>query len=81
MGYDICKEIRSLGDLMYEFHAKENASLLGQGKIDFKKVRAALDEIGYRGWIQIEGAVPPGQPVLESYQANLKFLRGILATE
>jgi L-ribulose-5-phosphate 3-epimerase len=81
MGYDICKEIRSLGDQICEFHAKENGTLLGQGKIDFKKVRAALDDIGYVGWIQIEGAVPPGQPVLESYQANCRFLRGILATE
>ena len=47
--------------------------------IDFQKVRAAMDDIGYRGWIQIEGAIPEGKPLLESYQANCKFLRGILA--
>ena len=47
--------------------------------MDFHKVRAALDDIGYRGWIQIEGALPPGQPLLESYQANCRFLRGVLA--
>ena len=80
MGYDICKEIRNLGEHICEFHAKENGALLGHGKIDFKKVRAALDVIGYRGWIQIEGAVPPGQAVLESYPANCKFLREILST-
>ncbi len=80
MGYDICREIRLLGkERICEFHFKENGSLLGQGKIDFKKVRAALDDIGYSGWIQIEGAVPPGKQILESYQANCKFLRGILA--
>jgi sugar phosphate isomerase/epimerase len=79
MGYDICREIRLLGkERICEFHFKENGSLLGQGKIDFKKVRAALDDIGYSGWIQIEGAVPPGKQILESYQANCKFLRGIL---
>ncbi len=80
MGYDIYHEIRRLGrKRICEFHFKENGSLLGQGKVDFKKVRAALDDIGYRGWVQIEGAVPPGKPMLESYQANCKFLRGILA--
>ena len=80
MGYDIYKEIRQLGrDRICEFHAKENGSLLGQGKVDFKKVRAALDDIGYTGWIQIEGAVPPGKGMLESYQANCKFLRETLA--
>jgi L-ribulose-5-phosphate 3-epimerase len=78
MGYDIGKEIRKLGHRICEFHAKENGALLGQGKIDFHKVRAALDDIGYRGWIQIEGAVPPGKPMLESYQANCKFMRAIL---
>ena len=54
-GYDIYKEIRKLGKRICEFHAKENGSLLGQGKVDFHKVRAALDDIGYRGWMQIEG--------------------------
>ena len=78
MGYDICAEIRKLGSRICEFHAKENGALLGQGKIDFHRVRAAIDEIGYRGWIQIEGAVPPGRPMLESYQANCRFMRKIL---
>ncbi len=78
-GYDIYKEIRALGKRICEVHAKENGALLGQGKVDFQKVRAALDDIGYRGWVQIEGAVPPGKPMLESYQANCKFLRGVLA--
>jgi L-ribulose-5-phosphate 3-epimerase len=78
-GYDIYKEIRQLGKRICEFHAKENGSLLGQGKVDFHKVRAAIDDIGYSGWIQIEGAVPDGKPMLESYQANCQFMRGILA--
>jgi L-ribulose-5-phosphate 3-epimerase len=78
-GYDIYQEIRHLGKRICEVHAKENGALLGQGRVDFHKVRAALDDIGYRGWVQIEGAVPPGKPMLESYQANCKFMRGILA--
>ncbi|MBI3192633.1 MAG: hypothetical protein HYZ36_08205 [Pedosphaera parvula] len=79
MGYDIFKEMRWLGKqkLICELHMKENSSLLGQGQIDFQKVRAALDDIGYAGWMQIEGAVPKGAKMFDSYVANLKFLRGI----
>ncbi len=77
MGYDIYQEIRRLGRRICEVHAKENGSLLGQGKVDFRKVRAALDDAGYSGWVQIEGAVPQGKPMLESYQANCAFLRKI----
>ncbi len=78
-GYDIFKEIRWLGKQgqICEFHMKENGAMLGQGRVDFKKVRAALDDIGYRGPMQIEGAVPPGGKLVESYIANLEFLRGI----
>jgi len=74
-GYDIYREIRRLGKLICEFHAKENGALLGQGKIDFRRVREAMDDISYAGWIQIEGAVPPGKAILESYRANCKFMR------
>ena len=78
-GYDIFKEIRWLGrqGQICEFHMKENGALLGQGRIDFQKVRAALDDIGYRGPMQIEGAVPPGGKLVESCTANRRILRGI----
>ena len=81
MGYDVGREIRLLGRRICEFHAKENGALLGRGKVDFKQVRAALDDIGYTGWIQIEGAVPPGQPLLASYQANCKFMRSVFSAQ
>jgi sugar phosphate isomerase/epimerase len=79
MGYDIYEEIRWLGrqGQICEFHMKENGALLGQGKVDFKRVRAAIDDIGYTGWTQIEGAIPPGGEIVESYTANRKFLRGL----
>jgi L-ribulose-5-phosphate 3-epimerase len=76
MGYDILAEIRQLGrDRICEFHAKENGFLLGQGRIDFPAVRRAMDNIGYSGWIQIEGAVPKGQPLIESHVQNVRFMR------
>lgn len=82
MGYDILREIRWLGrqGLICEFHAKENGALLGQGQVDFAAVRRVMDEIGYRGWIQIEGAVPAGRGLVESYRANLAFLRRLFGS-
>lgn len=83
MGYDIYEEIRWLGkqQQICEFHMKENGFLLGQGKVDFRKVRAAIDDIGYTGWMQIEGAIPRGQPMLESYRANEKYLRQMFSND
>jgi L-ribulose-5-phosphate 3-epimerase len=81
MGYPVYEELRILGSqkMICEVHAKENGFLLGQGKIDFAEVNKCLDEINYKGWVQIEGAVPKGQPVFESYLHNLKFLRSALS--
>lgn len=81
MGYDVYKEIRQLGrDRICQIHCKENGFLLGQGKIDFAKVKEAVDEIGWQGWLVIEGAVPQGGQMFESYVQNQKFLRGLFPT-
>lgn len=79
MGYNIYEEIRWLGkDNICEFHAKENGYLLGQGKVDFPKVRKAIDDIDYEGWVQIESAVPKGADMFESYLLNNKYIRSVL---
>ncbi|WP_020530077.1 sugar phosphate isomerase/epimerase family protein [Flexithrix dorotheae] len=78
MGYDIYEEIRWLGKKnICEFHLKENGNLLGEGVVDFKKVRAAIDDIGYRGWVQIEGAIPEGGERVESYIKNREFVKSL----
>ena len=77
-GYDIIKEIRWLGKKnICEFHMKENGFLLGKGKVNLEQVRDAINDIGYEGWMQIEGAVPRGGKIVESYIANCKYLRGL----
>jgi len=75
-GYDIYAEIRQLGGLICEFHAKDYDDLYGKGSIDFKKVRAAMDDIGYRGWIVMEGTKMP-LGVEESCRYDARYLRGI----
>jgi sugar phosphate isomerase/epimerase len=73
--YDIYEEIPLLGPLICEFHFKDGQFVLGQGRIDFRRVRQALDKIHYSGWIQIEAAAPHG--IVEDYKADLRFLRGL----
>lgn len=72
-GYDIYRELRMLKGKLCELHAKDGEYVLGKGRVDFAKVREAIDEIGYRGWIQIESAAPNG-PVAD-YPATVQFLR------
>jgi sugar phosphate isomerase/epimerase len=80
-GYDLYQEIRRLGrERICQVHCKENGFLLGQGRVDFGKVKEALDEIGWSGWLIIEGAVPRGKDMLESYVHNQKYLRSLFPT-
>jgi len=76
-GRDILQEIRTLGrrKLICQFHAKDGRHMLGKGRIDFKQVRRAIDEVGFSGWIVIEAARPHG--LIPDYQAHCKYLRSI----
>lgn len=75
MGYDIFREMELLGtEYICEVHAKENDKLLGQGKVDFERVKDTLSSIGYQGWLVIEGAVPSGQEMFPAYVKNREFL-------
>jgi sugar phosphate isomerase/epimerase len=76
MGYDIYKEIRTLGKRICQFHAKDNEQLYGKGAIDFKRVREAMDEIGYRGWLVMEGT-NMSLGVEESCRYDAEYLRTI----
>ena len=75
-GYDIYKEIRRLGPLICEFHAKDYDNLYGKGSINFKEVRLAMDDAGYRGWLVMEGTEFP-LGLEESCRYDAEYLRGI----
>jgi L-ribulose-5-phosphate 3-epimerase len=74
-GRDVCKEIRSLGKLVCEFHAKDGPHMLGQGRIDFRAVRRAMDDVEFSGWMQLEAAHPHG--LIPDYTADAKYLREV----
>jgi L-ribulose-5-phosphate 3-epimerase len=75
-GYDIFKEIRLLGSRICQVHAKDYKDLYGQGSMDFKAVRKALEDIGYSGWLVMEGIKTPlGVEPSAAYDAN--YLKSI----
>ncbi len=78
-GRDVAVEIRALGKLICEFHAKDGQYMLGQGRIDFRKVRRAMDDVEFSGWLQLEAAHPHG--LIPDYTADTKYLRSIFPGE
>lgn len=79
-GNDVIREIKWLGkDIICELHMKENGSLLSQGTMDWPAISRTLAEMQYRGndWMQIEGARPKGDDVIESYRHNLQYLKDL----
>jgi sugar phosphate isomerase/epimerase len=78
-GYDIYQELRLLKGQLCELHFKDGDHVLGQGRVDFQKVRAAVEDIGYRGWIQIEAAAPNGPA--KDYPATVQFVRRLFPRE
>jgi sugar phosphate isomerase/epimerase len=80
-GYDVYHELRQLGrDRICQIHTKEYGHLLGEGRVDYTKVKAALDEIGWTGWLVVEGATVPGKSMIECYQHNHRHLRSVFPT-
>jgi len=73
-GFDIGREIRLLAGRISQFHAKDYKDLFGQGSVDFKAVRAAMKETGYRGWLVLEEVkLPLG--LEKSILQDLKYLK------
>jgi sugar phosphate isomerase/epimerase len=75
-GYDIYEEIRKLGRQICEFHAKDYDDLYGKGTIAFEEVRRAMDDVGYRGWIVMEGVKMP-LGLEESCRYDARYLRSV----
>ncbi len=76
MGYDIYKEIESLGsEHICEVHIKQDAALLGDGNIDFERAKTLLDKMNYSGWLIIEGSTPKKMSRTEATEKNAVFAR------
>ena len=80
-GHPILDEIRLLKDRIVEFHATDTKDLYGKGSMDFPAVREAMEDIGYQGWLIIEGTkMPLGVEASVRYDADyLKTVFGVKA--
>jgi sugar phosphate isomerase/epimerase len=77
VGEDVRTAIRRLGrERICEVHFKDYDDLYGKGSMNFPNVRTALDAIGYRGWVGIEGVKTP-LGIEPSILYDLEYLRPI----
>ena len=79
-GFDVVKEIRRLGkEAICQIHLKDNPNYLGQGKIQFAPIMAALLDIGYRGYAVLETDAKSPSTLESDMKRNLGYIRGVQA--
>ena len=77
-GFNVVEEIRWLGaPRICEVHLKDNPHFLGQGTIDFPAVVAALADIGFAQWAELETDCPTGS-VENDMKTNLGYVRRLM---
>jgi sugar phosphate isomerase/epimerase len=77
-GFDILKEIRWLGkDRICQIHLKDNPGYLGEGKIQFVPVMAAIREIGFTGYAVLETDSKSPATLEADMRKNLAYIRGL----
>jgi L-ribulose-5-phosphate 3-epimerase len=78
-GYDVVKEIRWLGkDRICQIHLKDNPHYLGEGPIQFDAVMAAIHDIGFTGWANLETDTHPNMEVGADMRKNLAYTRQVM---
>jgi len=73
-GYDVPAEIRFLKDRIACIHFKDGRNYLGEGPIQFEPITAAINAIGYQGWIVMETANPSKDATADA-KRNATFIR------
>ena len=77
-GYDVPAEIRALGrDRICMFHIKDRG-YLGEGKVDVPAVLKAIDDIGFKGYANLETGSPSGDVEADT-RRNLEYLRKLMS--
>lgn len=81
-GRDLIEEIKILGaDRICQIHAtdKDGVVLEENTRLDMRKVKRTLDEMGWKGWLVIERSRDATEPhnVKKNFTANTNYLKSI----
>ena len=77
-GFDVPKEIRMLGrERICQFHFKDKG-YLGEGQVNFPPILAAIRDIGFEGYANLETNAPSGSVDLDT-KRNLAYLQKLMA--
>jgi inosose dehydratase len=78
---DVAEVVRSFAGVIDNFHLKDfddgQWRLLGEGRIDFEPIFAAIRDIGYNGWVSTDEE--SGSDLLEGMKTCLAFMKRGLA--
>jgi L-ribulose-5-phosphate 3-epimerase len=78
-GHDVPREIRMLGrDRICQFHFKDK-SYLGEGLVKYEPILRAIEDIGFRGYANLETTSPSGN-VERDTKRNLAYLNNLIST-
>jgi sugar phosphate isomerase/epimerase len=75
--YDVPSEIRALKGRISQFHFKDGGNYLGEGKVKFEPIAAALRDIDYRGWVVLETSCPTKNGAVDG-KKNADFVHQLL---
>jgi L-ribulose-5-phosphate 3-epimerase len=76
-GQNAAEEIRKLGrERICQFHFKDKG-YLGEGKVDFPAILAAIRETGFQGWANLETDSPSGDVEADA-KRNLNYLEALI---
>ena len=78
MRYDSPAEIRKLKGRITQFHYKNGPDYLDADKPYFEAVTAAINDIGYSGWIVLETSAPSKNGIADA-KRNGDFVRALFA--
>jgi sugar phosphate isomerase/epimerase len=77
-GFDVVKEIRWLGkDRICQMHLKDNPNYMGEGKIQFVPIVAAIRDIGFNGWAVLETDSKSAATLDADMRKNLAYIRSL----
>jgi L-ribulose-5-phosphate 3-epimerase len=81
-GRDLCRELKILGKKrICQIHCtdEDGVWLQNNTRLDMKKVKQTLDQMGWRGWLVIERSRDAQKPrsVKENFSANTAYLKSI----